>query len=103
MGEHSSSLLLSKWPPWGSGKKAHLGPDSRVCKEAASTTRLLVGLSFHGLTPTPWIGRHGEAADGLHSVQETITALMCQTNGRREKIGVGKAGLGWRALHSSGS
>lgn len=50
----------------------------------------MVGLSFHRLTPTPWIGRREEAADGLRSVQETIAALMCQTNGRREEIGWGR-------------
>jgi hypothetical protein len=61
-----------------------------------------VGLSFHRLTPTPWIGRREEMADGLHSVQETIAALMCQTNGRREETGVGEAGLDWKALQSSG-
>lgn len=59
-------------------------------------------VSFHRLTPTPWIGRREEAADGLHSVQETMAALMCQTNESREEIGVRKVGTGQRALHSSG-
>lgn len=64
----------------------------------------MVGLSFHRLTPTPWTGRHEEVADGLHSVQEPIAALMCQTNGRWEEMGwerwVQVRGL---ALHCSGS
>lgn len=63
----------------------------------------MVGLSFHRLTPTPWIGRREEAADGLPSVQETMVALMCQTVGRREEIGVREGGAGQRALHCSGS
>lgn len=62
----------------------------------------MVGLSFHRLTPAPWIGRREEVADGLHSVQETMATLMCQTNGRREDIGVEKVGTGQRAPHSSG-
>lgn len=49
------------------------------------------GAAIPRLAPTPWIGRHEEVADGLHSVQETITALMWQTKRRREKIGMGKA------------
>lgn len=47
------------------------------------------GAVMHRLTPTPWIGRREEAADGLHSVQETMAALMCQTNKRREEMGGG--------------
>lgn len=31
-----------------------------------------------------------------------MVALMCQTNERREEIGVRKMGTGQRALHSSG-
>lgn len=59
-----------------------------VCKKKVGSSEcLMVGLSFHRLTPTPWIGRHEEVADGLHSVQEPIAALMCQTNGRREEMG----------------
>lgn len=64
---------------------------------------LVMGLSFHRLTPTPWIGRREEAADGLHSVQGTMAALMCQTNGRREETGVGEVGAGHMVLHCSGS
>lgn len=98
---YAQSLQLSKWLLRGSGKEVRRG---EVAEEAGSSTRLLVGCqSFHRLTPTSGIGRHEQVADGLHSVQETITALMCQTKGRREKIGVGQAGLGWRALRSSGS
>lgn len=48
----------------------------------------VMGLSFHRLTLPQGLACE-EAADGLHSVQETMGALMCQTKRRREKTGRG--------------